>query len=484
MSKKLQRIITMSLALVLILGLASVYIFRTQLGREDDIEEEGNIVAPLGALIEREEAEVSRITFIGEDSNYTMVPIDCEWMTIRWVLEDNPNFVLNPMQVREKMRFAWQLDRLTIVHENTDVIELSAFGFDPPEFTLAVEYIDGSTKNIYIGTHTVDMRGRFLMVSGDYAMYTITNAFANRLMAGLDSMIDRATPVFDMDVEYMRIAQYGRPDIVIGLTEVTQEMHLMASMAGQPPPMPTLQMAQPLHAHALDYSRLNIFIFDELAAFRIGEVVSINPDSLAPYGLDVPYLELDYVSPHGIVLLEFGDRFFEEIDGREVEFIYVKFANRPHVFTMEFGLAAALFDINIFSFIERFVALINIVDVESLTITGGGRSYHLDVNHIDFETATINPAINGTYVDAANFRILYRLFISIFMEAEIEPFTPTGEPDTVITYNMLDGSTREVRFFAYDSNFYAISLDGADAWTVAHGRDIGAIFTLIDEILG
>jgi len=481
MSRQLKRTLSMGVVIVLIAVLAVVYFLRPG---ENEYEYDEQPVFVTEFIVQREEREVASVRFISEDQDYVMVPHN-DGNTIVWQYQPYPDFLLLHTRTRDKVRPAWHLTLVETAHEDSQGLDLAEFGLQPPRLTIEATYVDGTRQNIYIGAQTTDMRHYFAMVSDSPSIYLIGGIAAEWAMADVGSLVDRTMQPFIIEAERILIAQRDTPAIELSMGDATEVIDALSALIPITPDGELLRLVQPID-RAIDHSRLNINVLEPLELFRLGDVISLAPANLSPYGLDNPSLAFAYQDPFGETYLLFGDTFIEEANGREVEFIYVKFTDRPHVFRAEFQPVSVLFDLNVFSFIERFIALPSILGVGQITIEAIDTSRNLDmvINHGPPGSHDIFPTINGVEVEESDFRVAYRLLIALMMEGEIEPFTPQGMPDIAITYHRPEEPDIEIRLFALDSNLYAVSLDGEDAWFVTHRRDVDVFFNHVVEIMG
>ena len=473
MSKQVKNIIAVSILVVVIAALAVVY-FLSQ--RSDDAPEEVSHIAETTRLIERLEADVAGVIFTGEGiERHGIFPMMLPGGDIVWQWLEEPEFLLNQIEARGKIRLAFDLTSLDIAQENFADINLADFGLYPPQLVMEVVYTDETRETIRIGSQTPDMRNRFAMIGDDPRVHIVAGLHAGRAFAVLENLLDATLPQFNVEAQYLFIAREGEPpiELIIGLDD--SDLAAAGGMQG----IPVLIMQQPIQGRGLNHMALENAVIEPLNAMFISDVISAVPASLATYGLDEPSLEIRYVDAFGEVHLLFGDTFMHEFFGQEVPHIYVKFANRPHIFATPYATVAEIFDLNIFRFIDRFFALINISHVESVEITSGNPARNLELVINEEEGSTrIHPTINGADVAESDFRQIYQLLIGLQADGDIEPFEPQGEPEFTITYNMFDGPNRELRFFAWDSTFYAVSVDGEDAWLVTNRLAVQTLFNV------
>jgi len=471
----MKKIITLSIMFVLAITLGVLYFVQTRPETPSNEFQENIAELPMVnlSLIRRDESSVEGVLFIAGNGNeiYGMFPVPLE-TGIMWRWGDNPEYLLDPQMAREVVRPAWELTAVAQLHENTENLDLSEFGLDPPLLTMIVNYTDSSISTIRLGSTTADRRHNFIMIDDDPAIYLIITQIAQRMQATLGDILDRTPVAFHGVANYMKIIQPNRmPVELMIIDEVDSEDDPFAFIAGTG----FLAMLQPFRGRGVHLMDFNTTILEPFHGFRIGDTVAISPPDLSPFGLDIPSLEFIYHSDFGELHLKFGYTFFDEND---ISQIYVKLADRPHVFKSEFEHVSHLMDINIFHFIDRFIALIPIGDVEWVEIDAQdpSRRFNLQVNH-DLEVEhLIHPTINNVPVQESTFRSIYQHIVGLTGDAAITQFTPQVAPEYTITYHRINAANTELRFFIYDANFFAVSLDGEDPWFVTSRRDIELLF--------
>ena len=471
MKKGKKEIISLVAAVMVVAAmLAALY---WQRNREPEAAGEAPPPFELVHLVQRTEAELVSVTFRTHDDTHVMLPFIDENDRREWMWE-GVDYILNTANTRHKVRGAFVLFASEVVHEDIYEagISLADFGLDPPYMTVTALYDDGTTTNIYLGSPTIDLSERFVMVDGDTRLHTISRLNANRFLQGLDDLLEVNIPRWEMEaIEYILIAQRDRETIEFAWVEhhTFEGLYWMA-------------MQQPFPGREVFEAGFEYHIFEHFSAFELGDLVNLHPSNLAVYGLDNPSLEFVYRSAFGDAHLLFGDVFFREEGGREVAYIYVQLAGRPHVFEALYEPASFLFDANPLRFIERFIALVNIQDAYGMKVTSPRGDFDVQINHVYGADNVIEPTINGNPVDDAAFRLLYRLAIGFSIDNEIETFTPHGTPLYTITYAMIDDDDIELRFFHYNESFLAVSVDGEDAWFVTNRRNFDMFIARLVEL--
>jgi len=461
MSRKTKRIISMCVALILIAGMAGLYFWQIQTGGN----EEENVNLPPTTfipLIQRTQNDVSRVVFYENGETSTLLPSTIDGMVV-WTMLESAGYVFNPARVQDKARQSWALTAAEIAHEDASGLNLADFGLNPPLLTMEITYTDGSFTTLHLGGLTADMEHHFLMVDGNPTMYLVSEFVAGRMLFGPEDMVDTRLPEFHFtQAAFIGISQHGRQEIQLGLTSEG------------------LVMLAPYEGMLLDVWRVSEFVINPLSGLQIGDLVEFRPDDLSHFGLDDPFLEFQFISipepGSRDAHLIFGNIF--ERDG--VDFIYVKFADRPHVFETEFWQIGSLLNIHTFDIIQRMIALIDIRDVERVVIDSPGNYFELIPNHME-NTLDIEPTINGILIQESDFRLAYRTIISLSADADIPPITPEGTPFATITFHQTENT--ELRFFDFDTNFFAVSVNGEDAWFVSNRRQVQLLFEFLHELV-
>ncbi|MCL2360586.1 MAG: DUF4340 domain-containing protein [Defluviitaleaceae bacterium] len=423
-------------------------------------------------IVDRTEAEIVKVVFQGEYETATMIPFMDEDDQLQWKRE-GVDYVLNLTETRNNIRAAFSLFSSQVIHEDVnDVPELNLDDFGFNQLIMTAHYDDGTTLNIYLGSPTIDFRGYFVMVEGDPALYTISALNAGRMRFGLDDMLDTMLPVWDVEtIDYFKLVERDR-----GVIEFARKEH--DTFEG----LFYLSMIEPFPGSEVWGTSFSHHIMEHFFTFRLGDLISLHPDSFASYGLDDPSLEFIYQAPHGEAHLFFGDVFFREEGDEEVAFIYVKFADRPHVFEALFEPVQVMFGMNPLRFIARFIALVDIQTVGQIYVSTGNQDFEVHINQVE-DSTDIEPTINGIDVSDSAFRVTYRLLIGLGIDYEVEPFAPVGAPLYTIRYAMFEEDDILLSLYAYDDNFHAVSVNGEEIWFVVSRRSVDLFIASLEGLL-
>ncbi|MCL2572086.1 MAG: DUF4340 domain-containing protein [Defluviitaleaceae bacterium] len=469
--KGIKQAVTLGLALIIVAVMVGLLFW--QRNREVIPEELPDIPTQSVRLVDRSENELTQVVFQNQDgTSHVMLPFEDEEGQRQWGW-DEIDYQLDTTDTRNKIRGAFALFSNQVIHEDVHEVEgirLEDFGMG--QLIVTAHYDDGTTMNLYLGGPTSDFSAYFFMVEGNPGLFTISRLNAHRFLFALEDMLEISLPIFDTEtLDYVLIAERDREVI-----EFSRQPHDTFE------DMTWHIMDQPFPGREVFISNFGYHILERFAPFRLGDLVNIHPTSLAPYGLDSPSLEFIYQAPHGEAHLLFGDVFFKDTDGDEVAYIYVKFADRPHVFEARFEEMRVLTNVDVLRFIERFIALMDIQDVERLHVITPDNEYEIIVNHVE-DSTDIAPTVNGIEVADRPFRGVYRQLIGLGIDGEIEPFIPTEPPVHVVTYFIIEGDDIVIRFYAYDDNFLAVSVNGEEIWFVTNRRSFNDFIRLMDELI-
>ncbi|MCL2189012.1 MAG: DUF4340 domain-containing protein [Defluviitaleaceae bacterium] len=472
MSKQAKRVISLMIVLVLAVGLAGAYFWSASREAEDMAEDTPFTPAELFTLADRCQSEIARVSVTHNGETRTFARAEAVMDRFNWYLTDYPDLQLDNLHVQDLLRPVFQMSTRDRAHENIAGLNLAEFGFNPPQVTITAYLENGGISAIHLGYETPDRRHYFVRVEDDPAMYLLPRHVAQRMFLTTEELLHRFIPPFNHEtIHRLRITQRGRETLEIAKTDESAMIEALTELGVNP-----LAIVQPnaIAGREVDVFNLNMHVLEAFsAAFRLGDVVEMFPADLAPFGLDDPFLDFYFHAEEGVTHLLFGNRFTREAGGAQVPLIYVKVADRPHVFMAVFNPVENLMDINVTQLITRFIALTPILEVERVT----AGDFELVVNHDPAENSTaIFPTVNGVTVPEQPFRVLYRMLIALGADALIDPAPPTGMAEFSVIYHMLDGTQTTIDFFAYDDNFYTFSLNGEYVWAVTNRRGVEMFF--------
>ena len=456
MSKASKQLITLLIIIVLTGGLAAVYF---NLGEEEPLQAalEAEAPAPRNMrLIDRAVSDIEKVVFTSTDSPlssfitfFTIEAADDNGRSV-WVYTGdryNREVELDHQAVNSLMRDISSLNAVDIVMEEAE----NLFDFGIGQVVVTAYFNDGSQEVIRLGNMTPDRTRFYMMLNEDPALYLINIGPGERLSRQIADLVDMTLPFVDiMQLTHMYVRERDRPPIEFGFAGTQAELEARFAQFGGV----QLSMITPYPGRDFHFTSFQYFALSDFEGFRPKEVVELFPENLAVYGLEYPLLEFIMGDPFSYFHIIIGDN-------HDDEYVYMMYGGRPHVFLVQRSFIEDLLDLNPFNFIDRFVALIGIVEVDRITLQSAARGNHeLIVNNFTDENGReqIAPLVDGQEVEDRAFRNVYQILIGLSYEHEIELQEEPGIPDIVVTYHFVNANEPPlvVEFFAYDANFYGV----------------------------
>ncbi|MDR1639455.1 MAG: DUF4340 domain-containing protein [Clostridiales bacterium] len=519
------------IALVVILGgLAAAYFF---LGQKDATVEEATAEpSKTVSLVKKSIWEVTKASFHSDngemeiypvltpnptpaptaapDPEATPSPVPEETPTptptptpiVGWAVKGFENAKLTSYTVTDIMRSVYALDAseqfMPTVSNPAD------FKLDPPQAYAEVEYSDGEKKKIMIGAQTPDKSSYYMMIEGDPALYLTYSSTGEDFFKTPKDLLDKTITMVASDaLEYVYIAPKGKSPIEFAYKGTEEEKQSDIQTYGGI----GLYMVQPYDGWDLYASNFQTNVLDGMSGIAMDSVIDANPSNLADYGLDDPALEVWLTDSSTDLHFLIGN----DIDD---ETAYAMFYGTPYVYSMQKSYVAGLYDINVFKFTQRFIALVNIDNCAGIDITGPGRSHSMTIVHQTISptpiptpttdpaatpspvpaespapTATpipqkvIHPTVDGTVTQEGAFKDFYQTVIGLGYDSEIQGFTPSGAPEITIKYTMIPGlDPIDINLYTYNQNFYAIEKDGGDIRFVINKQYLDLMFQTLDDM--
>ena len=453
MSKASRQLITLLVIIALTGGLAFVYF---NFGREEQAQEAETPAPQNIRLIDRAVSDIERVVFTSTDSllssSRTIFTIETATDNGRsiWVYTSdryNREVALDQQAVNSLMRDISSLNAVDIVMEEAEGI----FEFGIGQVVAAAHFTDGSQEVIRLGNLTPDRTRFYMMLNEDPALYLISIGPGERLSRQIEDLVDMALPIVNpMQLTHMYLRERGREPLEFGFTGTQAEFEQQFSQFGGV----QLSMLTPYFGRDFHFSSFQYFALQNFEGFQPSKVVELFPENFARFGLEDPLLEFIMADLSGYFHIIIGDN-------HDAEYVYMMYGGRPHVFLVQRSYIEDLLGLNPFNFIDRFVALIGIVEVDRITLQSAARGNHeLIVNNYLDESnrERIAPVVDGQEVDDRAFRNVYQILIGLSYEHQIELQEEPGVPDIVITYHFIDESEPPlvVELFVYDANFYRV----------------------------
>ena len=350
--------------------------------------------------------------------------------------------------------------------------DLELYGLGESAIRVSVDYSDGSSEVLYVGSETPDGRFFFAMLEESENIYLIDARVGRRMSHGHNQFMDRNLPrpnvvslaamefLIDGDEFAFELAPPGG---VEHFGWMRDEFISRGVGAGK-----RLDMAFAFGA-----------LFEGLPNLRLTGVI-INPDEdLSVYGLAEPPFMMSVIDGDGVVLRFYAG--YETEDGQR----YLKHAGERFVYTIDSGVIERLESVNRSRLFQRRITDVVIAQADTVRVSGGGRNVTLRPNSVDADGSAYRRIFEtrwDSYIDpfdVSGIPAVWTLQINghiaeeNIIERQLETITEgnfTRQPDGSIRYSLT------YTFHVFDDLFYAISRDGEPAVTAISRTVLDRVF--------
>ena len=475
-----KQLITVIIAIVVLGGLVGAYFLVQHLSDDTVIvvERPENI-----DLINRNKRELVSVTFITEYGEVVLIPeLDHrdrqQWSILGYEEIDMNSGIMDSMTT--PVSFMRPIEQIGYVSDG-----LAAFGLDNPSATAIGVYEDGTEVVVHLGFLTPDGQYYYMMVEGYDGVYLLLSITGDRFFLTPMDLAPTNVPVIFIDsLVYAYFYQRNRHELEFAFVGPEDDMQRQLANFG----MVLLSMIQPFPGRDLYMTSLSSIVLEYIPSMFFVSIVEIFPENLSIYGLDEPEIEVILIdSDFDVFHLIFGD-------SHDDTHVYVMVEGRPIVYTIRKTHMAHFRDINVFDMLDRFVALVPLVDVDYITVISHdhGREHTIYINR-EFVPSTradrdydevLNPDIDGIPVEEDSFRRFYQRLVGFMYDVQIHDFEKEGDPVFTIVFGMVDGRDNIVtRYFPFNNDFYAVQRDDNPIQFVVNKRSVDIMFDTMDRLL-
>ncbi len=346
--------------------------------------------------------------------------------------------------------------------------DISIYGLANPSARIAVADSSGKEDVYLFGDMNPSRNAYYVMQEGDPRVYLLSSYTADYLMFDLGSIRPKALfPVFEItDLSRMNIESseaniniIAKPDFVPAYMGMVFSTHIMTSPYKLP--------------RGVDSEAFQKCI-EPLNGLSIDTFADDTPASLAPYGLDKP-LRLYLETARGTVDLLIGNPVNDTH--------YAKRADAPGVFTLR-GLAP-LVEVTPFSLTDKFAFIVNIDNVDQITVTGGEIPLTVDFQGKGEEAVY---SVNGKKAETKSFKAWYQATIGLLTDAEYpgparNPALDSSEEITIAyKLNTPAGAQTAITLIPYDRDYYSLLQENTMEFLISRNQ-VRKMFAAADAIV-
>jgi hypothetical protein len=346
--------------------------------------------------------------------------------------------------------------------------DISPYGLEHSSARITLSDFSGENAVYIVGDMTPSRSAYYVMQEGDPQVYAVSSSVINSLMFDLGSIrVKTLFPTFELsDLLKLRLES---PETKLEIMAISDSLPVYMGMISSPYIVTSPYILQ---------RAVNPEVFEQCIAPLNGLSIKIfvddDPDSLVPYGLDKP-VRLYVETTKGTVNLLIGN----PLNGMH----YAKTKDAPGVFMLE-GLAP-LIKASPFSFIDKFALIINIENVDTITITGGKTTLSAELQGTGDEAVFF---LNGKKANTKSFRTWYGTVVSLLADAEYpgparNPALDSSEEITIsYELNNPSGAKTAITLIPYDRDYYTLLQEGTMEFLISRNQ-VRTIFETADTMI-
>lgn len=429
-------------------------------------------------LISREAAALAAVTVtLPEGETYTLTPENGQL-----IYQAETPFAVDETLAAEILTACTQLSALATLAETPAEYggDLSVFGLDPPQCSVAVTYTDGSSLTYHIGDRLALETGYYFRLEGEDALYRVHDDLLNTFKVDAGVLYP---------VEQLRLQQTltDRVTLCDGRGEV---LHAFEKQ-GDGSFIMTMPARYPVHDEAMAN------ILRTLGSFTLGAYLGPDtPENRAAQGLDEPQYQLVIHEAAGSAMTTTADGAAQSVPRAPRETTLIlwpmeedaasgRCAVNGGIYTFLKLSLAFVYDMDLTEdLLLRQPANLSLGELASLTVENAGGRTVYTLTHTPRLTEDGQPetdsdgnptydtavTANGENMNAAAFAARLESLNSVSVSGRLpEGFTPAEAVTDTLTFTMLSGLTRTVTLAPYDALHNAVGIDGVYLFYLIRG---------------
>ncbi|MEK3916618.1 DUF4340 domain-containing protein [Paenibacillus sp. FSL H7-0331] len=406
--------------------------------------------------------------------------------SIDWALETKPDFPVDQNLLNHIAVSA--LTKFNLLDEHAT--NLKQFGLEPANADVTFTLNNGRTHTIKIGKPTPDQTNYYVVINNEKGIYLMNSGNAKKILVSINELFDKKIPEINLkNLKSIEILKSGK--LFLDLKAKQNKESTSASLPGAHL-LPTnhLVMKYPVldrDVYLEDFAKKTFGLPGGTTnltnnTIKVLSLVDEKPLDMGHFGLSVPALELKIQDDKNDYHLMLGDA--------SGDIIYAKFADKNYIFSINRESIHSLLTFEPIQFIDRFLALINIVDCDQISIEASSSKFNVTINHKELPLARGQATqgeeqsgiFNGKVVEVDQLRNFYEMIIGLSFDAVIEPVEKPGNPLTTIAYTTKKGE-KTVTFYAYNDNFYLVKVGDGAAQYLINKQAVDEVIMACKDIL-
>lgn len=423
--------------------LVSLYLFLKNRPEKDG---DSQTVSDTIFIVDLESDKINKIVLKSKNHTLSFVKKDEQWTA-------NLPFPIKEGEVNSLSYIFFKFRADQLIDEAP--VDLEQYGLKDPAVTIEVSTEDQRLYTMYLGQRAPTGTSYYFKLKDDPAVYTIPDYNAKKFMLSPADFRDNSLAQIEIqDINYFKLSRAGKPDLEIRLnieqSEFAQYGFGIWQMTKpyQEPMSVATDKFQPILQSITSITNAERFVDD-------------NPVDLSRYGLAKPQADLLIKTKKSQFRLLIGN----SVNGEDA--YYCKKSDSKEVFTLS-GNSLSFLNTKPFELIEKFVYIVNIDNVDKVTISGLGSNRVLEIVRKEApskDEATKIEAdylLDGKKIKEDQFKKIYQSLISLLVEAECPNQPKNATPELKMTFHLNKGPHKEIKidYIPYDYDFYAVFRGG------------------------
>lgn len=396
--------------------------------------------------------EIESVDLETELEDYTLAHVEGDL----WYRTDKTNVALNTNEMEILLGYLTKMEARNIASYDLEA-DGETYGVTPETATAkcTVHLTDGSTNVYYRGVKTADGKGYYVAKEGSDTIYIVALGLGQRLGSNFDDLRSLELPnaVDGENVTSVSFKNRGQERVLIEYCSDLDLVRVAGYTIMEPydePVSADISVAEDIITSAGNLVTLNGFI-------------TADTSDLAKYGLDDPvsqYTVTDYTGASNTVYI---GNVIE--DGAATTYRYCMVEGMEGIFKV-YAANVAFTNYSPFALVDKYPLMMNIENLDKLTITVNGRSDTLSItrtpNPDNPEEPIVTFFLNGGEVNERHSRVVYTRLLEMVVDGEIKEGETVGtQPVMTVEYQRTnDRAPIVTELFEYDVDNYAVAQDG------------------------
>ncbi|MBE7029974.1 MAG: DUF4340 domain-containing protein [Ruminococcaceae bacterium] len=376
----------------------------------------------------------------------------------KWYVKEKPDVRLKNTSVSSLVSEFSAIMGAELIAETDE--DLAQYGLEPAVATFTVRFADGKSEILALGNQVPVKNSYYFCRLGEGKVYTIYQSKANTLLRSLTNYRDSS--LLDVDTEQLNYVKIQSPRRTIELKLVTTGEGEAQSQEWR--------MLQP-RSKKTDIQRVTEQLLTKIPAIGIKEYIDDTPADYGKYGLGASATVVSLADAEGTEqTLYFGG---EDEKGN----VYFRMGGRKEVCITAAGSVDWL-EVDAFLLTDKFINLENIANAASITVEKGDQKHTLSIVR---EGETEVYKLNDVETIESTFKSeLYQPVIGLLADGFCDDAVH-GAPVFVITYHLVDGTTKRYEYVPYDERNYAVFSGGRCEYRILK-KELDNMYASIENV--